>query len=402
MNFLLVGHAGSYNRGCEAIVQATLMMIKKEFREPSITISAFKYHANEQSRYGEDVKIVPAYMEGKKMRFSSAWFTKQALRLIGIDKRWQMIYQPIISELKNADVVLSIGGDNYTDDYGSLKYFLDINKLVKIYKKKFVIWGASIGPFSDRENISNIANSLKLADLITVRESKSMAYLNEIGVINNVKLVADPAFILPVSEVSGMEYLDESKNKLLGFNISPLILKCTEKLYNTAVTVECIKFLKKVLSETNHNVLLIPHVIHKDCDKNDHLILEDIYKRFVSSGRVYLISSQYNAMETKYIISKCDFFIGARTHSTIASLSTCVPTISIGYSLKSQGINKDIFGHEDYLLKIGELNTDSLFGKFTLMTKKEAGIRNLLYQKIPEIQKRAWDNVKYLCELLKK
>ena len=54
-----------------------------------------------------------------------------------------------------------------------------------------------------------------------------------------------------------------------------------------------------------------------------------------------------NCMEIKGIISKCRFFIGARTHSTIAAYSTCVPTLAVGYSIKARGIARDIFGTED-------------------------------------------------------
>ena len=35
-------------------------------------------------------------------------------------------------------------------------------------------------------------------------------------------------------------------------------------------------------------------------------------------------------------------FIGGRTHSVISAYSTCVPTIAIGYSIKSVGIAQDL------------------------------------------------------------
>ena len=46
------------------------------------------------------------------------------------------------------------------------------------------------------------------------------------------------------------------------------------------------------------------------------------------------------------IISKCRFFVVARTHATIAAYSTGVPTIVISYSVKSRGIARDLFGDE--------------------------------------------------------
>ena len=41
-------------------------------------------------------------------------------------------------------------------------------------------------------------------------------------------------------------------------------------------------------------------------------------------------------------ISKCRFFLGARTHAMISAYSVCVPSIALGYSIKSKGISKDL------------------------------------------------------------
>ena len=61
--------------------------------------------------------------------------------------------------------------------------------------------------------------------------------------------------------------------------------------------------------------------------------------------QIRVLPEGLNASEIKWIISQCSAFIGARTHSTIAALSSSVPTISLGYSLKAKGINEDIFGN---------------------------------------------------------
>jgi polysaccharide pyruvyl transferase WcaK-like protein len=66
-----------------------------------------------------------------------------------------------------------------------------------------------------------------------------------------------------------------------------------------------------------------------------------------------------NCRELKHIISRCRFFIGARTHVTIAAYSSCVPTLVLGYSVKSRGIARDLFGTEvGYVLPVQKL-TDS-------------------------------------------
>ena len=77
----------------------------------------------------------------------------------------------------------------------------------------------------------------------------------------------------------------------------------------------------------------------------------------IPQEKIFVIPPIYNAPETKWIISKMKFFAGARTHSTIAALSSYVPTLSFAYSIKAKGINKDIFGHEDLLYEPGKIKS---------------------------------------------
>ena len=62
--------------------------------------------------------------------------------------------------------------------------------------------------------------------------------------------------------------------------------------------------------------------------------------RYKSTGRVMLVQD-CNCEELKGYISRCRFFIGARTHATIAAYSSQVPTLVVGYSVKAKGIAKD-------------------------------------------------------------
>jgi colanic acid/amylovoran biosynthesis protein len=49
--------------------------------------------------------------------------------------------------LDDAAAVLSVGGDNYSLDYGVPKLFTDLDDIVLEKKKPLAIWGASVGPF---------------------------------------------------------------------------------------------------------------------------------------------------------------------------------------------------------------------------------------------------------------
>ncbi len=108
-----------------------------------------------------------------------------------------------------------------------------------------------------------------------------------------------------------------------------------------------------------------------------------------SEEKIILLPPIYNASETKWIISKMRLFAGARTHSTIAALSSYVPTLSFAYSIKAKGINKDVFGHEDYCLNPEKLTPETVVEKIESMLEKEKEIRSELKAAIPKIKDEA-------------
>ncbi|CUP26031.1 Polysaccharide pyruvyl transferase [Catenibacterium mitsuokai] len=92
-----------------------------------------------------------------------------------------------------------------------------------------------------------------------------------------------------------------------------------------------------------------------------------------------------NCKKLKYIISKCRFFIGARTHSTIAAYSTCVPTLVVGYSIKSIGIARDLFGTDkNYVLSVQNIDDENeLVNNFNYFLDNETLIKETLEKQIP-------------------
>ncbi len=103
----------------------------------------------------------------------------------------------------------------------------------------------------------------------------------------------------------------------------------------------------------------------------------------------YLVSPEYNAAETKWIISQMAFFAGARTHSTIAALSSGIPTLSFAYSIKARGINRDLFGHTNYCMDPEDLDAEAVASRVTSMLDESATIRSDLAGRIPGIQRAA-------------
>ena len=121
------------------------------------------------------------------------------------------------------------------------------------------------------------------------------------------------------------------------------------------------------------NICLVPHVYDVDPESIDLELLRELYNKYKDSGRMSIVDRFYSCEELKHIISNCRFFVGARTHSTIAAYSTMVPTLVLGYSVKSLGIAKDLFGSEEgYVIPYTEIvEKDHIYKAFCNIYKNE-------------------------------
>ncbi|WP_018590330.1 polysaccharide pyruvyl transferase family protein [Terrisporobacter glycolicus] len=366
-------HSGSKNHGCEAIVRGTSKILEED-------LSLFSIRPNEDIEYG--LNNICEIIEDKE-EILNKYSLKNILAILdikinkSIDTVIKNRRKKILDNIKKDDICFSIGGDNYcypgTDIIGAL------NNNIRKKGAKTVLWGCSVEPDVIKGDVSK---DLSKYNLIVSRESISYNALKKAN--PNTKLYPDPAFQLDKIELplpKGFE-----KGNTVGINVSPLIIDCERNKGITKDNYE--ELIKYIINNTNMQIALIPHVVWDDND--DRVPLLELYNMFKETGRVVMIED-CNCMELKGYISRCRFFIGARTHATIAAYSMCVPTLAVGYSVKARGIAKDIFGtYENYVLSVQSLDKkNNLADSFKWLEANEKNIRVHLENFIPKYKKDA-------------
>lgn len=386
-HYILYSHDGSENHGCEALVRSTCMLLNNE--NTSITLSSTS--PEQDLKYGIN-RICDVHGIHEKISVSKYSFdylkAAYAHRVKKNSFPKKSLSECRAYDARKGDIALSIGGDSYC--YGEEKDMAYRNRIWRQWGIKTVYWGCSIEP----ELLENedVVKDIATFDLITARETISY---NALKAINpNTILVSDSAFMLNSVELP----LPTSFNpqNYIGINISPLVIGC-ERIRGI-VYRNYERLIEYILNETDLNILLIPHVIWKDND--DRVVNHDIFTRFCASNRIAEVSD-CNCEELKGFISRCKFFIGARTHSTIAAYSTNVPTLVMGYSIKSIGIARDIFGtDENYVISVQSLtDEDALIKKFKWMVKNEILIRNKLSNVMTDYKARVYKGIDALRNL---
>ena len=272
-------------------------------------------------------------------KYSYSWFISSLNVKLFKNESYALgkIHHNIINRIKDVDVCLSIGGDNYC--YGEQPGWYEIDRRVKQQGKKLVLWGCSIG---EEDMSERKLEDLKLFDLILARETLTYNMLKNKG-LNNVKLCADPAFTMEKEELELPKGWQEGNT--VGLNFSPLV---AGKKPESKRAIR--DLINHILKETDLTIALTPHVMENG--NNDYEFLSKYYEEFKDTGRVIILPDHLNAIQYKGYIARMRFFIGARTHATIAAYSQCIPTMVLGYSVKSKGIAKDLFGEEKLVLGI--------------------------------------------------
>ncbi len=383
-------HAGSGNHGCEAIVNSVCHMIK----EKPVLIS---YYGEEDTRYSlQDLCEIRSERRFENHKLAHILYYGYR-RLFGDEESFIRYRYRGIFKGKVPPLAISIGGDNYCYD-NMLNDLRLANAAFNRVGTRTMLLGCSIEPeLLAREHI---VQDLMRYHVIIARESityealKKMAEESGEGNKPQIFLFPDPAFTLSAKELPLPKKF--AKDNTVGINVSPMI-QDNEK--RAGITMENYRrLIQSIIDRTNMQIALIPHVVWERND--DRKPIHELYEAFAPTGRVVELPDG-TCEELKGFISRCRFFVGARTHATIAAYSTEVPTLVVGYSVKARGIARDLFGGEEhYVLPVQSLQKkEDLTEGFWWLLEHEEEVKGRLREIMPSYKERAIETGKEVDRL---
>ena len=300
----------------------------------------------------------------------------------------------------NSDVVISIGGDIFIEDYGYHIFdAMEPIEYAQFLGRKTVIFGASVWKIQTMWLEDRLREMFIHTDLITVRDKETQSYLHSMGIDKNVTYVADGAFLMPAksSERTLLPW-PTCENRIIGFNGSDQIKEYLPQLKCRQVSTDLIKFFQVLVDQHGYKIALIPHDGPPGAHERDYLFaLEQMIQR---PGDVYLIPVGLNAPETKSVIGQCHVFIAMRFHSSIAALSQCIPTLGMSHSDKFPSLHRMVYGHTENLIDYDDISIDLLMERFEKLLGDWEETQRKLKEKIPEIQEQARKGGKAVKDLL--
>ena len=373
---VLYMHAGSGNHGCEAIVNSLCHMI-----EPKPLLVTYRGKEDESYSLKELCDILPErrFEDHRLMHVGYYLYRK----LSGDRESFLRYRYGEVFRGEKPPLAVSIGGDNYCYD----NMLADLALSHEAFRKagtKTVLLGCSIEP--ELLKRPELLEDLENYDLIIARETITYEALCQALDPKKTRILCypDPAFTLKGKKPVLPEGF--AAGNTIVINVSPMVVESEKK---GGITMACYEeLIRYLIQHTDMQIALIPHVIWEQND--DRRPLHELFLKFQNTGRVLEIPDG-SCEELKGYIGSCRFFVGARTHATIAAYSSLVPTLVIGYSVKARGIARDLFGTEEgYVLPVQKLqDPGELVRAFSGIYEREAEIKGNLQEIMPSYVERA-------------
>ena len=366
MKYYFPIHLNGDNRGCEAIAKGTALILKEN--KKNLIGLCTNTELDHRLKVDDYITLQPMCKKSILFRAENkiyksiihdAWKRKSFI--------YHYEYTPFLNQMTKDDIMISTGGDMMCYDENQVIYTVDYLHKRGIHS---ILWGCSIG---EKNLTPRKLQALKQFSHIYARETLTQEVLANHN-INNVSVFPDPAFVLEPTPCQLPKCF--SRNEVIGINLSNYVMGGFD--LNSAFAKEVDSLIKFILQSTDYQILLIPHVLWKGQD--DRIISNLIKGKYDLNNRINILDSDnLNYCQIRYIISKCYCFIGARTHAAISAYSTCIPTIAIGYSIKSKGIAKDIGMPEEIIVDSINIRKNQLLDAFYHLLNEADSLSKHLY-----------------------
>ena len=348
MNLIIAGAApDTANLGVSALLFSLLQSLSEHAPAAKVTIF--------DNGFGERQGAFPG-IEGLDIRLvgvrrTRRLYARESWQRVSLSIRLRDRSLPAARALLEADCVLDFsGGDSFTDIHGMHRFRAIVSPKLAALRAgvPLVLLPQTYGPFKESRTREIAAKIFCRSRLIIARDMASKHRALALSTDDTeVHEGVDAAFLLAAMKPPDVETLPREGRHVIGINVSGLLYNDTTGFYANRYGLICNyrdvvnRFIGDVLACTDHDIVLVPHVVtrpgHFESDiEACHAAAACISRKL--QDRVSVTPAFQDPRHVKWIISHCDWFCGTRMHSTIAALSSGVPTAAISYSDKTLGV----------------------------------------------------------------
>lgn len=301
-----------------------------------------------------------------------------------------------IEAISEAGLVLSCGGGFLHDSYPGFVIHLFEMHVAQRLGKPLVLVSQSIGPFRSAWSRRLAHRVLDRCEAILPRERISLKYLTGQLHITRPRIELTPDLAFLNTEARGGD--SRLRTEIVAsIPEGARIVGVTARYWNFPSRRSEARYLNEdfhqklghlldsLVETTGLNVVFFPQAITRDFnDFDDRAVARRVAATMAHRESVLLIEDDISVAEIRFMIGRCELFVGTRMHSNIFALTAGVPTLAISYLPKTPGI-MELAGLGDLVVGMDADLAEFIDVSRKLLTR-QSEIRELLRDRIPEIQ----------------
>ncbi len=344
------------------------------------------------------------------MRRSRRYHRRESLWNIELSSRLGGLWNPAARALGSANAVLAVsGGDSFSDIYGQARFdtIARPQELVLARGGRLVLLPQTFGPYGDARNLARAREIVRSSAMAVARDPRSFEALVELAgddfdpgrYLSGVDMAFAMPSVCPRPDVAAeWSRILQGRRLLVGVNVSGLVYndKAAGDRYGLQARYrEVVRdLIGRLVYESDASVVLVPHVLApRGVVESDLAACEAVAGSFdLPADRILLGPVLADPREVKWMISQCDWFCGTRMHSTIAALSSGVPTAALAYSGKTEGVFETC-GMGDQVADLRRLDSHGALDRVWSSWTARDRLRDRLAEALPGVLQSAADQM---------
>jgi len=338
---ILIKDNWALNLGDIAIAESMISQMRLAFPNCEITLESS--HPEVTKKYFPDIKVIPRLFDVSCINHAKKIYSFEFIKknipflaktfysflssylLFAIKKR--KTKNETLKAYREADLVLSAGGDFITEEYAFFLRFYEIS-LIKKLGKPIILYAQSIGPFKKR-NLKMAVKYLNKVDAILARDKTTFDLLKSYGVKTPVYQTADSAILLKARDNEKVQKaLKEFKidEYTIGFVVRDR--KYTD--INENDYEEYFSGMKKLIEHAKQKGLRPIFIAPNPEDLKAEKLMNEKFDLDLE----IINTADFMPSEIKQIFSKMKLLVSARLHPAIIATGAKTPVIGIGKEFK--------------------------------------------------------------------
>ena len=355
---ILIKDNWALNLGDVAIAESMISQMRSTF--PGCEITLESSHPEVTKRYFPDIKIIPRLFDvsrinhtkkiysfefiGKNISFLTKTFHAllSSYLLFAIKKK--RTKNGTLKAYREADLILSAGGDFITEKYAYFLRFYEIS-LIKKLDKPIILYAQSIGPFKKR-NVKMAFKYLNKVDAILARDKTTFDLLKSYNIKAPIYQTADATILLKPKDSEKVQtalkkyQIDKDS---IGFVIRDIKYTDIDKDDYEKYISGSIKLIEHARKKGLRPIFIAPNP--------EDLQAEKLMNEKYDLGLKIIKTEDFMPSEMKQILSKMKLLVSTRLHPVIIATTAKTPVICIGKEFKMKDYML-LAGIEDYYINM--------------------------------------------------